>query len=116
MSEISASRAPRGVPLWLTVFFLSLIPGLTAFIPGFFRAVWNLSDPMQQAYLTPSRIVLLVFLLVAVFAPFIGGVVSLALARRSGRSWSLGLRTASAWAFALGVFACLTVMFTWGGF
>lgn len=108
--------ATGGVGLRMTVFIVSLLPGLIAFLPGFYRAVWNFADPVQQTYLTSSRVAMLAFVLAAVFAPFVAAVTFVALARARGLSWSDGFRTGSIWAFVLGCFALFTMMVTGGGF
>jgi hypothetical protein len=107
--------SPRLVPS-LALFGLSLLPGLLAFLPGVSRALWNFTDPVQQTYLTPFRVALLSFLLVAVFAPFIGAAVALVVVRVRARSWARAFTTAAVWAAILGGFAFFTVMVTSGGF
>jgi hypothetical protein len=108
------AASPRLVPA-VGVFALSLLPGLLAFLPGFLRATWNFTDPVQQSYLTPFRVVLLSFLLVAVFAPFVGAAVALVVVRMRARSWALAFRTAAMSAAILGGFAFFAVMMTGGG-
>lgn len=105
----------RGLLLSLGLFATSLLPALLAFPVGFFRAQWNLTDPLQQTYLTPLRTTVLLFILGAVFAPFVGAVVALLVVRLRGRTWSVAVRTAAGSAGALGVIAFFTVIMTSGG-
>lgn len=107
--------SPRFVPS-LGLFGLSLLPGLLALLPGLSRVLWNLTDPVQQTYLTPSRVALFSVVLVAVLAPFVSAAVALVVVRVRARSWARALRTAAVWAASLGAFAFFTVMMTSGGF
>lgn len=116
MSDVDVSRPPASLALWIGVFVVSLVPGLAAFLPGFYRALWNFADPVQQSYLTPARVVLLAFILVAVISPFVGAVACLVVARRRGRSWSHAFKSASIWTFMLGLVAVYAAMVTGGGF
>lgn len=109
------AEAPRLLPA-IGLFLLSLVPGLLAFLPGFARAVWNLTDPVQQTYLTPLRVGVFVLLLLAVFGPFIGAAAALAIGRKRTRSWGTAFRSAARWAAILGGAAFVAVMMTSGGF
>lgn len=111
----SHAEAPRLLPA-IGLFLLSLVPGLLAFLPGFLRAMWNFTDPVQQTYLTPLRAGVLAFLLLAVLGPFIGAAAALAIGRLRTRSWVLAFRSAAVWAAALGGAAVVSVMMTSGGF
>jgi hypothetical protein len=98
------------------LFVLSLLPGLVAFLPGVSRALWNFTDPVQQTYLTPVRIVVLSALLVAVCAPLVvAGIVLMATWARH-RSGAVAFEAAARCAAVLGGVAFVAVMLTGGGF
>lgn len=107
---------PRRVLPAAGLFFVSLLPGLVAFLPGFSLAVWNFTDPIQQNYLTPVRVGFLSFLLVAVFAPFVAAAAALLVARARTRSWTIALRAAAVCAGVTGVGAFFAVMLANSGF
>ena len=115
MTDAQSHSEPR-LASSLGLLGLCLLPGLIAFLPGFYRALWNFSDPVQQTYLTLSRVVLLSFLLAVVFAPFVGAGVALLVGRKRTRSWSLALQSAATWAALLGWLAFVAVAFSGGGF
>src|SRR3546814_16900143 len=63
------------------LFLLSLFPAMVAFLPGFFRAWWNLTDPEQRSLISPTSVMVMKILLAAVFIQFMVAVVSLVVAR-----------------------------------
>src|SRR3546814_13143877 len=66
------------------LFLLSLFPAMVAFLPGFFRAWWNLTDPEQRSLISPTSVMVMKILLAAVFIPFLVAVVRSA-ERREGK-------------------------------
>ena len=102
--------------VWVVLFVASLVPAFVALGPGVSRVVFNFTDPNQQPYLTPGRIALLLFILLAVLAPFLTALLMVIRARRRGHSWAASLRAGSAWAFGLGLLSATVVMYTGGGF
>jgi hypothetical protein len=98
------------------VFVLSLLPAIVAFLPGFFRAYWNLTDPVQRSLISPTTVVVMKILLVVVFIPFLVAAISLIVTRVRERSWRRALRVAAAWTAGTGVVVFWFVAMTGGGF
>ncbi|HEY9563631.1 MAG TPA: hypothetical protein VIR30_07665 [Nocardioides sp.] len=88
---------------------------MVAFLPGFFRAWWNLTDPEQRSLISPTSVMVMKILLAAVFIPFLVAVVSLVVARLRERSWRQALGTAAAWTAGSGVVVFCFVAITGGG-
>lgn len=95
---------------------LSLLPGGVAFLPGFLRALWNLTDPVQRSLISPETVVAMRILLAAVFVPFVAAAASLVVARLRRSSWRRAFRTAAFWTGGAGVVVLGFVAVTGGGF